>query len=88
MKGEFKTINDKLIRYQASIKEGSSIRATLGEIRKKNDNRFFWYRKKATIGNAVLFKDWIGEINGNSPQGTEKTLELAKMRILEGWTHE
>ena len=82
MKGEFRpTVNGGLM-YCVFLKAGSRLHSSLGEIRKKNDNRYFWYRKQSDF-----VKDWIHEVNGNIAQGTEETLELAKMRILEGWSH-
>lgn len=80
MKGSFRELPNGNLRYSIPIREGSAIHSTLGEIRKKNDGRYFWYRKTSDFA-----PDWIGSIEGNSPQGTEDTLELAKMRMLQGW---
>ena len=88
MKGQFREINENVITYQVPIKEGSGVRTILGEIKKKNDGRYFWYRKNAKGISANLFPNWIGQINGQPVQGVEDTIALAKQRILEGWINE
>ena len=79
MTGTFRITGDNAL-YIAPIKEGSSITCTLGEIRKKNDGRFFWYRKEL----KPQFFKWTHEINGVT-QGVAETFEDAQRKILEGW---
>jgi len=66
--------------YEVPIKEGTIVRETLAEIREQAAESFFWYRKPSD-----KFPDWIGTVGGEPVQGMEVSLELAKMRVLEGW---
>jgi len=83
MKGEFRAADDgKVIRYRVPIRDVSAIVEILGEIRKKNDGRYTWYRSA-----SKYFPNWISEIDGKITQGVEVSIELAKLRMLEGWKH-
>ena len=69
------------IKYKIPIRLGSRIHEILGEIRKKNDGRFNWFKIPSTFHKTT----WNVE---KHEQGTVKTIEEAKSILTSCWIEE